>query len=122
MLSSQANFRSVMLAGFWQVKIWKMFENIYLKVITNFKDKNIASYAQNTSCIANYGKFKDTGYVIHLIFKALKKCILLQMIKHATNTELTFFLSSLFLFYKVLLVCCYSCPGHSTIYAVIIAC
>ena len=53
MLSSQANFKSVMLAGFWQVKIWKMFENIYLKVITNFKDKNIASYAQNTSCIAN---------------------------------------------------------------------
>ena len=52
-LSSQANFRSVMLAWFWQVKIWKMFENIYLKVITNFKDKNIASYAQNTCCIAN---------------------------------------------------------------------
>ena len=52
-LSSQANFRSVMLAGFWRVKIWKMFENIYLKVKTNFKDKNIASYAQNTCCIAN---------------------------------------------------------------------
>jgi len=49
-----------------------MFENIYLKVITSFKDKNIASYAQNTCCIAKWGKLKDTGYVIHLIFKALK--------------------------------------------------